>query len=295
METVIKNGYMFKIDDNKRHVVCEASVGHVARRWVEAIKKPLGFEYNGEDVFLRGGCREYFYGSFQEALDAIAYNKFDVNRVKTERLRDLKATCKLEQTNKRKRAVDSREGEYDFDRQFDVNPFYSTKRIEAEVKYITVEVDFSFNAGVSSRQIDEYAQLCFSSIEALENAGYRCTVYVVNSCRDMHRSGPLSRYSWDMRLLLKAADEYQSIQSYGKYFTTWFLRRCIFNAKAETFVVSKCDPRAGISSPLRKQCEAREGFIRLTPEIIGYTRTNLQPLKDLLFQSVGKLPIKKAA
>lgn len=130
----------------------------------------------------------------------------------------------------RKRFSSEHDGEFDYDKRWDIKSFSKSVRAEAPVKIVKINAELSFSAGVSAETINGYGCFLVFLIELLEAQGIMCELYVSHSGFNF-ASGPVEKTMYHLErttLRVKSANQYLSTQSLLKAFSANFYRRSLF-------------------------------------------------------------------
>jgi hypothetical protein len=186
------------------------------------------------------GDRSFCGGTVQDIQDS-ANGKFDTSlfleeKAKLQKQIGSSLEClEAELTRKRTRFMSEHDGELDFDRLYEREPFHNTRITNNGItRVLDVNVMFHFSAGVSSRHINEYGAMTWAIIDILEKAGIRCNVYLNTNVTSLaSKDGnyiDLTRY----KVRIKGAEEYIDTMDIARHFTSNYFRRVMFN----TFCIS---------------------------------------------------------
>lgn len=180
---------------------------------------------------------------------------------------------------KRKRIMSEYDGEFDFDRMWERQPFYDAKVInDTNAKIIDVYCSFGFHSDIDQNFINDYGAYCWSLIDALEKNGAQCNVYIVNKVNNP-RNGMFSQpsvttpaclinelYYWISKVKIKSSEEYIDTLDIARCFTSLFYRMGIFG-----FWTAACDgmkiaisPNMGTPDISYEATEIKKGYIFLT-------------------------------
>ena len=137
---------------------------------------------------------------------------------------------------KRKRVFSEHEGEWDYDRKWEITPFQSTVLRKDEFPYLEVCFPINMLARATPEYITGFGARCLAICEILENAGYRIAVTmedwntgcVVSSCKGVSKGWNFKQRQMLNRMVLREANEYGSIQDFAVYASAAFYRRAIF-------------------------------------------------------------------
>lgn len=261
----------FKRDGKNTAITAHAY--EVADLWVKYNKKELPYnkeykDYSGNSVhnkFFKDGT---FYGNFKQTEDTLQYNKFVLEdffkNIWSGKLRDDLSFLNAK-SKKRKRHLSEHDGDFDFDRLWDVKLFNST-RTEPFDNRVIVDVSFDIHCGYSAKDIREYGKLCYHVTNFIEEHGYVCDINIVLESNGLFTIKGQSTNENLTRINIKNSNEYQDNITICKYFTDWFYRRAIFNLWVHTAKEQKLGVNEGLGYPKQGLVTKGErGYIFLVP------------------------------
>lgn len=173
-------------------------------------------------------------GSFKEIVDSEA-GKFDIAPFAAQREKLKKSIGNLEfleaeLARKRTRFMSEHDGELDFDRLYEREPFSATRIVNNGVaRTMDINVDFSFSAGVEAKDIEEYGTMAWSVADILEKSGIRCNVFIT-TFNAGQSSGELPVETYLTRIKIKSCEEYIDTADIARHFTPNYYRRVVFHA-----------------------------------------------------------------
>lgn len=136
-----------------------------------------------------------------------------------------KITPVLSVSNRRKRHENPYDGDFNFDKRWDMTPFSSARRMPVRHPTISLEIDFSVNCGCSSEELDRYGVFVWSVCQLLESAGVSLSISLRTGTRSIMNNGR----GIECFLKIKESGEYVSPTALAKVFRTVFYRRAMFN------------------------------------------------------------------
>jgi hypothetical protein len=221
--------------------------------------------------FYKEGHDDFLGGSYQEIKDS-ANGKFPIEEFLKTRDKIKKTLGNLdfleaELSRKRSRFMSEHDGEMDFDRLYEREPFHNTKILNNGItRVMDINVAFCFSAGVNARQINEYGALCWSVIDILEKSGIRCNVNLVHNATNISKGAEtVNLYSTIIKI--KSCEDYIDTNDIARHFVTNYYRRVIF---AHEVAISEALGRTinyGLGSPLNhdkeRQSSKQKGVINL--------------------------------
>lgn len=186
------------------------------------------------------------------------------------------AISKLFAARKRRRHFSEHDGELDFDRQWELRPFHSTKHDNSGfLKSIDVDVQMGFNCGVEAKAIAKYGAICWSVIDLLERSGISCNVKVVVDSAgssyhwiDGNEKKPVFKTN-TQEILVKRSDQYVDTMDIARCFTPWFFRSVMFVGQVMMDDACGLITNSGLGSSHPKDSSAEPGKIFLGANLIN--------------------------
>ena len=134
-----------------------------------------------------------------------------------------KVKARIDFSPKRKRSLSEHDGDWDFDKQWDIKPFSNSRKEMLPINVVDINVDMSISAGMSAEAINSYGALVWSVIQIIESIGIQANIYVINEGK-----GISDKSDDRIQLCIKKAGEYISPISLATCFQSVFFRRAIF-------------------------------------------------------------------
>lgn len=289
-----ENGISRKFDENNRLIVDVPSVGAAFKTYIDTpqLKQKRNRDSaderkeNTADAVRFTGCRH------ESILDA-ANGKVNLTPFLEGRKSLSAKLAKIPEIStlaapKRQRRLSEHDGDIDFDRLFDRQPFNATiRQLNGAVRSVELIVDFSINCGISAEQINEYGVVAWSILDFLETNGYSVAVTFKIGTR-----GPIcddKRYAnQTLFLKIKKSGEYCDPLALARAFTAGFYRRVIFNLYSIIADASGDEVSWGLGGCEYLTTHAERGRITIAPEISSETH-KVQPkrLVELLKTALG--------
>lgn len=258
--------YKFTVDQDRRIVTFTGHHTEVT----ELLKNPVLTQLHNKREFINQSSDdtpdliEFNGGTYQNALIYPDIQPF------------LKAKSKLTESGllnrlqsiqspipKRRRVLSEHDGDWNFDRQWDISPFNSTARLPVSQPFVAIRADFSINSGYKSYQINEYGALCWAVSQILEERGINTTIDVVK-----HVSNITSNMPWQVRdtISVKTSREYVSPQALANVFRSNYYRRAILGLtiQAADLVNQKVSYGLGQSNPPNSVADYQNGVLTLS-------------------------------
>lgn len=209
-----------------------------------------------------------FYGS-KARLQEMAQGKInlapfhDARRAISEVTREISAEL-ADIAPKRVRRMSDQDGDWDHARMWELAPFQSTKRARGGIaRVIDVEVNFQFNAGTKTHDIERFGAFAYSVVQAIESAGVQVNLTCGGMAQNVFaRNEVLTKQT----CRVKQAGEYMEESLLARCFTTEFFRRVMF-----TLSVAACDSldktiRSTLGKAVRVESSATHGKLVLAPD-----------------------------
>jgi hypothetical protein len=134
-----------------------------------------------------------------------------------------KVKARIDFSPKRKRSLSEHDGDWDFDKQWDIKPFSNSQKEMLPINVVDINVDMSISANMDAEAINKYGALVWSVIQIIESIGIQANIYVINEC-----TGISNKSDDRIQLCIKKAGEYISPISLATCFQSVFFRRAIF-------------------------------------------------------------------
>jgi hypothetical protein len=216
----------------KRHLETTWDAKAVFNTWLAANKGEIELPGGSEDCFTGGGTE--FNGCTVSEFKESALGNFDT----TEFLKAAPKFAKIEKlfsekaemiAPKRKRRLSEHDGEIDFDRRWELTPYWNTVKERSGVApVLDIWCEFAFNSGVEQSDITKFGVFCWAIANAIENAGIQVNL-------NLYNHGTARPYKWSNStdrhvVTVKRAGEYVDMQNLARCFTSGFYRRGMFTA-----------------------------------------------------------------
>lgn len=174
----------------------------------------------GGDNTWRGGSYKDMAAPHKNFHD---YHQF-MKRIQQEKLwREV--SFAFEQTMQRRRTRSEYDGDFDFDKRWDAEPYQERTRKPQMTRVIKLVVEGSFSSGVSPETINEFASFVTAVITLFERNGVLVDLTVNHTgCNFTNRADTIFFIS----LKVKRPDEYLPPSQILKCLSTVFYRRAVF-------------------------------------------------------------------
>ncbi len=197
---------------------------------------------------------------FLEARNKIAKGKL-IQKLKTEmqRIRP-----------KRTRCMSEYDGEWSYDRRYDIEPFSSSTKTLAHAKVVTIKAHFGIACGASAKDIDTYGALVWSLCTLIEQAGVSTHVIWVD---EMIGCNTDRNVDGKIEIELKKAGQYLAPSLLAATFKSNFFRRVCFSLISAASDLAGKTTSDGLGSPKfgKKPIEFTHGVLNINPEaVVGF-------------------------
>jgi hypothetical protein len=139
---------------------------------------------------------------------------------------------------RRKRRMSEHEGDWDFDRMWELKPYQKCERKKQLLKTVKIEAHFSCSGGVDSWEINKYGGLVWAISQIIENAGIQTEVYY---CESGIEVGIDKDTRVETKMLIKKPGEYLAPTFLAACFSSNFYRRLGFALQAVSVPVNNND------------------------------------------------------
>lgn len=147
----------------------------------------------------------------------------------------------------RKRVRCEYDGEFDFDKRWDSQPFSRSVRRMVDTKIVKLFVEISFSGSVSSSVIDEYGAFIAFLVELFENQGILVELNVCHTGTNFIQ-GHVDSLQRDV-FLLKKSNQYLPTSTLVKFMSSNFYRRCIFSTIISSAEAAGRTVSGGLGTP----------------------------------------------
>lgn len=195
------------------------------------------------DVSFKGGTYENLFEPITDLSQMKqAQEKLEKNKV----FKGISYT--LQESVKIRRAKSQYDGDYDYDKRWDLEPYQKTRREKLQVKIVKLIINFSFSWYVDAKKIDEFGAFVSGVVNMLEKTGVMVDLTLRSENKSFLINGDDSRSVIDVKL--KKTDEYFPIQNIFRTFKGNFYRRALFGLKVANAEFLGKDVCASLGSPV---------------------------------------------
>lgn len=258
------NRYGFGVAVNKNEVLFTGNMSAIMAYLSEWERPEINAEmdraYNTSkrrSVMQTGGDRDPEHvGTMQTVPDGLFRGKFDMSLYESAK-RELLASgfgrkvtdLNLGETHRRRRFMSEHDGEYAYDRRFDLTPFAATRRESTRDNSIKIVSGFSIHWGISGADIARYAAKLWAAAQILEDNGFTVQIEYYNRCTDS-MSGDAGSFNLTNRLEIKGAGNYVNPKTLATIFSPAFFRRVMFSLWPMIADANDCDVASGLGRPV---------------------------------------------
>jgi hypothetical protein len=183
---------------------------------------------------------------------------------------------------RRKRCKSEFDGEFNYDRRDDLQPFDGVKRSTSDGRAIDVIVYGSVSSSTNSKELDAYGNMVWALIDIIEQAGVNARVLI-----RYQQKGYLSESNGTLTINVetKKAGEYIAPSLMAATFKSNFFRRAIFQqiVMGADVVGEKVGYGLGTPRNAEKKIEFKNGELIIAPEIrnAGFEEIEQELLKAI--------------
>lgn len=135
-----------------------------------------------------------------------------------------KIVSKLDFKAQRKRSLSEHDGDYDYDKRWEIKPFSNSRKEMLPISVVDIIVDMSISCAMDAVSINKYGTLVWSIVQLVESIGIQASIKIVNESTQLSTDGKEAKLS----LEIKKAGEYISPVALASCFQSVFYRRVIF-------------------------------------------------------------------
>jgi hypothetical protein len=169
---------------------------------------------------------------------------------------------------RRKRRFSEHDGEWSYDRRYEIEPFQATYRAASPTRILEIEAHFSIAAFTGAREINRYGAIIWAINDLIEKAGVQTRI--VGRWHTSNITDDCSRDS-NIEIEVKKPGQYVAPTLIATCFSSNFFRRAIF-----ALDVASCDAdgkRAScyLGQPIQqpKAIHFSKGVLTLSPKVMG--------------------------
>jgi hypothetical protein len=158
----------------------------------------------------------------------------------------------------RKRTLSDKDGDYQLERRWDINPFASTEnKINSKTPKLNIFCDISFSASYDSEEIQKHCMFVWALVDLLEKHGILCSVYTTHWVSSLAQSGKCNA---QFVYLLKRYDDYVSMGALARGLSAGFYRRVCFMFMTNLAAYLKKDVAMGLGYPIHDKLDKIKFF-----------------------------------
>ena len=257
------------IDKKKKHIYSKTSLNELYADFLSEIKNPRLKTPTSKKLFKEASSDKHWLwrGGFLSELESAFEGQRDISGVIKAKntmgsiSRDLNTGLRF--LPKRRRVLSEFDGDWDFDRRWDMSPFSGAQKQGSAARSLNLIIEFSAGAGTSPKQLDTYGAFIVALIETIEASGITVELTMRLDMMDLSRNG----LSSTLDILLKKHGEYLSTQTLASSFWSNFFRRVGFFALMAQSEAYGHEPSSGLGYTRFKagQIYSDKGELRISP------------------------------
>lgn len=146
-----------------------------------------------------------------------------------------KIKSKLDFSSKRARKISEHDGDYDFEKRWEIKPFNNAIRMPVPISIVDIKVDFSISYAMSADDINKYGAMVWAVVQLIESLGIQCNINMIDDNLNIDSKGGGffggnndSKYDLMFDLQIKKSGEYISPIALATCFQSVFYRRALF-------------------------------------------------------------------
>ncbi len=227
--------------------------------------KPAKTLMGTENVEFCGGSYRDLVASFSGRVDMGAFMR-ERARFADSGLEQKIRTRIADLFPRRKRQMSEHDGEWSFDRRWEVTPFQATQRVPSPGRTIDISCHMAVTCAVRAEEIARFGAVCWAICDLIESAGVSARIEML--C-DVSRLGACN-VDGKVRIEAKKAGEYVAPSLLAGMFTPLFYRRTMHSLEGIIPNLERAKNRCGLATP--NQAPARvayaDGALTLAPSVI---------------------------
>lgn len=195
---------------------------------------------------------------------------------------------------RRKRVMSEHDGEWSMDRQWELEPFSSTKKAMAQGRTLDIVCNFAVSCQASAKEINRYGAIAWGISDLIESAGIYTRVVCRYEIENVDRNKAETSTDTLIEIEVKKAGQYMPPKMLAAIFQSNFFRRPIF-----ALIVAAADLNQKlVSHGLGRSKEQgfrvafKEGALHLAPEAIKAYNDEIE--REIL-KAVGAQPVAASA
>lgn len=174
---------------------------------------------------------------------------------------------------RRLRSVSEHDGDWDFDRKWEIKSFSRATRKPVKNRYVKIVASVDIAWKTNAKSISEYGSLIWGINDILESIGFNTDIVITNHATDLNGSGIFGGngdIEADIEVNIKRAGQYVSPLNIARCLSSNFYRRAVFALliKAPDNFDQKCSESLGRIKEYDYTVKFENGVLYLTPECI---------------------------
>ena len=220
------------------------------------------FGNSKEDIKFKGGRYEELFTDrsikqYEEFKKELKNNEFFQ-----------KIQEKLIKQNKRRRVFTDKDGDFDYDRRFDIAPYSSVIKQKVNKKVVDFNIHTGFSWQVDESIINKYAAIVCVLNDIFNTFGISTNIYNIKSTENITDNGGFfggGPPHLKAKIKIKDSNNYSTTQTILKNIDSIFYRRALFGLTilAADYVDKKVQPSLGIPTRYEKNFEFKHGEIHI--------------------------------
>lgn len=239
--------------DNSKYLKNESN----KRRFYESV-----FDDSKEAVKFKGGKYEELFTD--RSIEQ--YEQFKKDLKNNEFFRKIQE--KLMKQNKRRRVFTDKDGDFDYDRRFDIAPYSSVIKQKVNKKVVDFNIHTGFSWNVDEKIINKYAAIVCVLNDIFNTFGVSTNIYNIKNTLNITNSG--TYFSGNpphliAKIKIKDSNTYSTTQTILKNIDSIFYRRALFGLTvlASDYVDKTVDEGLGQPKRYEKNFEFKHGEINI--------------------------------
>ena len=280
--TQAMEGMGFSVEQVKNMVKVTGNL-QATRKFIEAsMGAGLGSAQESPRIadHMTGSPDAEFYGGDYSHLTNVLAGKLDMSPLlkKQEDFRRSGISQKLQTViaqvkPKRSRVMSEYDGDWNYDRRWDLEAFESTTKRLGGARTIDILCHFAVNCTVTADQLRQYGAMAWAISDLIEKAGITTRItlkYRVDGINAYSYDGKSEPTDCDIQIEVKRPGEYIAAPSLAATMQTIFFRRPIFGMIVACANLTKQNACYGLGHARQESMRIRfkDGLLELSPETV---------------------------
>lgn len=183
------------------------------------------FSNEPEDIEFKGG-------RYEELFSDRSINEYE--KIKKELKNNeffKKIQEKLIKQNKRRRVFTDKDGDFDYDRRFDITPFSSVIKQKVNKRVVDFNIHTGFSCAVDEKIINKYAAIVCVLNDIFNTFGVSTNIYNIKTTNNITKYGMFvgNPPNITVKIKIKDSNTYSTTQTILKNIDSIFYRRAMFS------------------------------------------------------------------